>query len=107
MVKKRIVTMMLAVIMCLAFSTQKVGAEESSCSHANKISLTEYTTLYNTTHRVYRNLYVDGVQVYSICNVSVEQIWYKNRCPDCKESLPKTYGGIVETHSLADDPDHK
>lgn len=105
MAKKRMVTIILAMIMCISFSVQKVEAAKN-CSHNISVR-TRYEKLCDREHKVYRNLYVDGNQVYSICNVSVMKKFVTYYCTICHEISAERYVGTVETHSLANDPDHK
>ncbi len=103
--KKRLVTMVLALAICFGFTVQNVNA--ASCPpHTNTKTFSEPLSHWTTTHKVYRNLYVDGKQVYSVCTVSYNAVRYSIYCMDCNEKLhvdEKT----IEKHSLASDPDHK
>lgn len=103
--KKRLITMVLAVIMCFGFMTQNVNA--ASCPpHTNTKTFSEPVSHWTTTHKVYRNEYVNGVQTYAICTVNYDAVRYSIYCMDCNEKLyvdDRTY----EKHSLGSDPDHR
>ncbi len=102
--RKRIATVVLAATMCLAFSGQKIRATD--CPPHTPENRVEYTDWTNQ-HKVYRNIYLDGKQLYSICNVEGTYKWYVMRCAKCNEELHRNLGGTTESHSLANDPDHK
>lgn len=107
MKRKQIITMALAAVMSITFSVQKVGAAETvKCPPHTPVNTIEYTG-WSTEHKVYRNLFMNGQQLYSICTVDGTTKWYVLRCKECKAELHKDFGGTTESHSLANDPDHK
>ncbi len=103
--KKRLAAMAMGMIMCIGFAAQNVDA--ASCPpHNNTKTYAGVVSHWTTTHEVYRNAFVGGQQIYSLCTVTHEVIRYTLTCLDCgkklsEEDVPR------ETHSLAGDPEHR
>lgn len=69
--KRRMVTIVLAMILCFGFVAQDV--EAASCPpHNNTKTFAGAVSHWTTEHKVYRNLYIGNEQVYSICTISHE-----------------------------------
>ncbi len=103
--KKRLAAMAMGMIMCIGFAAQNVDA--ASCPpHDNTKTYTAPVSHWTTTHKVYRNEYVGGQQVYSLCTVTHDVVRYTMYCMDCGKKLSED-DVERQTHSLASDPDHR
>ena len=103
--KKGIAMLLLAAIF-VNFPTGVAKAETTNCNHPHSSAkFSQGRGTEESRHRVYRNLYVDGVQAYSLCVVNATYDFFKIECTLCGyEQEKRTYLGA--THSLANDPDH-
>ena len=103
--RKKFAAVTLAITLSACFAAQNAGA--ASCPpHEHTRTFSEPGAHYTTQHRVYRNLYVDGVQAYSLCTVTNDVVLYHMYCSDCGKKL-NTDQVTISKHSLANDPDHK
>lgn len=99
--KKKLVAMIVTTTMCAVFAVQNV--EAASCPpHNNTTTYAAPVSHWTTGHRVYRNLFVDGKQVYSWCTVSCEAVRFTLYCTDCGKRLHEE-DEVYESHSLAGD----
>ena len=74
--RKKAASLVMAVALCTGLATQNVDA--ASCtSHDWRITgiAGEYTS-GSDHHKVYRNLFVDGQQVYSYCTITYKTTLY-------------------------------
>lgn len=102
--RKKVAVVAMAMALCAGFVTQNVHG--ASCPPHNW-QITGMISQYvkgSSTHRVYRNLYIDGKQVFNYCTVTYTSTNYRVFCSNCKEN--GTMEQITESHSLANDPDH-
>lgn len=84
--KKRLAAMAMGMIMCIGFAAQNVDA--ASCPpHTSTKTFAGAVSHWTTTHKVYRNQYVGGQQVYSICTVYHEVVRYTTYCMNCGKNL--------------------
>ena len=103
---KKFVALLIAAVLCVGYP---VGITEAAdwCSGSHDLELRPHITqTYTSTHNVYHNLYVDGVQAYSICTITTKITYQVVGCKNCVyEQWTKVQSS--EVHSLASDPDHK
>ncbi len=103
---KRFVALLIAAVLCVGYP---VGITEAAdwCPGSHSLELRPHITQTSTsTHKVYRNIYVDGVQAYSICTITITTTYQVVGCKNCVyEQWTKLYSDDI--HSLASDPDHK
>lgn len=103
--RKKAAAIVLAVALCMGFVNQNVDAASCTSHDWKIIGIAGEYTSGSDHHKVYRNLFVDGQQVYSYCTITYKTTLYNVRCMKCGEST--TQSEITASHSLANDPDHR
>ena len=104
---KKFIALLIAAVLCVGYPVGITEAVDWCPGSKHSLGLKpNETQTFTSTHNIYRNIYVDGVQVYSICTVKTTITYQVVGCKKCVYEQ-KTQIQRFAVHSLASDPDHK
>ena len=107
--KRKAALLLMAAALCVGMPANSVGATSWSCTHWQTVARPSESVLMSTsTHKVYRNEFVAGIQTYALCEVGY--YWYISvkQCTRCSLVIREhDQSRDFRVHSLANDPDHK
>ena len=102
--RKKAAAIAMAMALCAGFVTQNVQAASCPPHNWQIVRIKGQYTSGADHHKVYRDQYVNGQQVYDYCTVTETTTIYDVFCSECKTNGTDTR--FTYSHSLANDPDH-